>query len=109
MDKTTDYLAEVRKYVQFINTKIKVDKVILFGSHAKAAATNDSDIDLAIVSSEFGKSPLNEKMDLYEWRHYAQLDAEIQPFPFSPIEFDGDHFFIEEIRRTGIDITDQVI
>ena len=81
----------------------------MFGSFAKATATNESDIDLAIVSSDFGKSPLTEKMDLYEWRHYADLKADIQPFPFTPIEFNSDHFFVEQIRKNGIYITDRVI
>lgn len=109
MDQTADFLTEIKKYVQFINTKIKIDKIVLFGSYAKSTASGESDIDLAIVSSDFGKSPLTEKMDLYEWRYQAQLATDIQPFPFSLVEYDGDHFFVEEIRKTGIDITDQVI
>lgn len=109
MYPTTDYLTEIQKYVQYVRTKIKIEKVVLFGSYAQGTATADSDIDLAVVSPDFGKSLLREKMDLFGWRHHSSLTADLQPFPFSPEQFAADHFFVEEIRKTGIDITDQVL
>lgn len=109
MGQTTDYLVDIQKYVHYVRTKIKIEKIVLFGSYAKGTATEESDIDFAVVSPDFGKSLLHEKMDLFGWRHYSNLTADLQPFPFSPEQFEADHFFVEEIRKTGIDITDQVL
>ncbi len=109
MDQSTDYLEEIKKYIRYIGTKIIIEKIILFGSYAKGTATNDSDIDVAVISPNFGKAPLFDKIDLNEWKYDANLSADLQPFPFSPEQFKADNFFVEEIRKTGIDITDQVL
>jgi predicted nucleotidyltransferase len=39
-----------------------VSKVIIFGSHAKGKANPDSDIDIAVISSQFGKNNFKEMM-----------------------------------------------
>ena len=45
---------KVRKLIQVykkdLEKKIKVSKVILFGSYARGKATEDSDVDLVILS-----------------------------------------------------------
>ena len=45
-----DFIKELKK------NKIKVAKVILFGSRASGRAHEYSDIDLAVVSPDFGKA-----------------------------------------------------
>ena len=111
MGKTANHLTrDIEKYIQFVSTQIPIEKIILFGSVAKGTATKDSDIDLAIISSEFGKAPLKEKMQLYEWRYDADIQDDLQPFPFGTVEFrNSDDFFIKEIKNTGIDITEDVL
>lgn len=111
MGKTANHLTrDIEKYIQFVRTQIPIEKIILFGSVAKGTATKDSDIDLAIISSRFGKAPLKEKMQLYEWRYDADIQHDLQPFPFGSEEFrNNDDFFIEEIKNTGIDITEDVL
>lgn len=47
----------INKYVDLLKKKgIKVSQVILFGSHAKGNAKPDSDIDIAVISPEFGQN-----------------------------------------------------
>ena len=72
----------LQDFIRYAQNYIKIEKVVLFGSYARGSASPESDIDIAI---------------------------DLQPFPFSPEQFEGDHFFVEEIRRNEIDITDQVI
>ena len=66
----------------------------------------NSDVDIAIVSRNFGVSPLIEKMKLYELRY----DIDMESVPISVEDFkSGNDFFIKEIIKTGIDITDRVL
>lgn len=107
--RTDEIMEDIQKYIECISKKIKIDRVILFGSYAHGNATIQSDIDLAIVSSEFGKSPLIEKMELYEWRLDSNITKDIQPVPVSRDDFlETSDFFISEIKKTGIDITNKL-
>lgn len=44
--------------------KINFDYMVLFGSHAEGQANDESDIDVAVVSQEFGKEPLKPGFSL---------------------------------------------
>jgi len=102
-----DIMTDVKKYLEYIGNKITIEKVILFGSYAKGNASKESDIDLAIISPQFGKAPLLEKMELYESKFDADIKSDIQPVPIGSEEFvNEDNFFILEIKNTGIDISD---
>ncbi len=57
MDQPTHYLTEIKKYVGVIRDKITIHRIVLFGSYAKGTATVESDIDMAVISSNFGNPP----------------------------------------------------
>ena len=46
------------------NLGIKVEKVILYGSYAKGNPREDSDIDLIVVSGDFMKLNLRERLEV---------------------------------------------
>lgn len=84
-----------------INHGIKIDKAILFGSVAKNQLREDSDIDLALVSSQFSKnfiqnnkltSKINIKFPMIEVHHFNSSYYE-----------NGDEF-IDEINKTGFEV-----
>lgn len=82
---------------------IIVSKVILFGSHAKGKAGPDSDIDIVVVSPQFGQDITEEMMML---RKIAiKVDSHIEPVPLCPEDLD-DNFstLAQEIKRHGIDV-----
>ncbi len=94
----------INKVIEQITTHFRVDKIILFGSYAKGTAHDESDVDIAVISSEFtAKSvfanvrKIKEKIQLFE--PYLQL------FAFSSQDFNEETFidpsFIREIKRTG--------
>lgn len=94
----------VHKYVQLLKQKgINVSKVILFGSYAKGKETPDSDIDLAIVSTQFGKDNVKEMMFL---RKIAlKIDSHIEPIPFTPVDLKNPYSTLaQEILKYGIQI-----
>ena len=59
VEETINYFAE-----QLINEGIKVSKIILFGSHASGTATEESDIDLVVVSEDFAGKSIFERVKL---------------------------------------------
>ena len=92
----------IGRYIHLLKEKgIDISKVILFGSHAKGMAKPDSDIDLAIVSSQFGKNNWKEMVLL---RKIAlEIDSHIEPLPFSPKDIEDRYSTLsEEIRKYGV-------
>ncbi len=90
------------KYKQLLKEKgIKISKVILFGSYAKGTAQPDSDIDLAVISSQFGKDNLKEMIFLRKLA--IKIDSHIEPLPFSPEDLkDRYSTLTNEINKFGI-------
>lgn len=80
---------------------IKVQKAYLFGSFAKGKAKKDSDIDVCIVSSSFGKDYFGEMVKL---RKYSlKIDSRIEPVPFLPEDLNDRYSTLaSEIRKYGI-------
>jgi predicted nucleotidyltransferase/HEPN domain-containing protein len=102
LDKTKK--ENVRKFIALARKQgIKISKVILFGSYAKGTFTSDSDIDLAVVSPQFGHNSIEEMMLL---RKIAILvDSQLEPVPLSPSGFNDRYSSLSnEIRRYGIPI-----
>lgn len=57
--------------------------MLIFGSHAKGHSRPDSDIDVAVVSPQFGRDRLKEMMLLRKIS--LRVDSQIEPIPFSPV------------------------
>jgi predicted nucleotidyltransferase len=99
----------IRKIEEFISIlrgveKIHVDKVILFGSRSKGKTHKDSDIDIAIVSRDFGKDRYKEGSKLFEIA--AKVDPRIEPVPISSQSWEKDNWvpLFYEIKKTGVEI-----
>jgi len=97
-------LGSINQYIELLKQEgIDVSKVILFGSYAKGTAKPESDIDIAVVSSQFGKNNLKEMMLLR--RIALKIDSHIEPLPFSPREINDRYSTLaQEILKHGIAI-----
>ncbi len=99
MDKE-EAINKVRQYRFLLKDYFDVDKVYIFGSYAKETNREDSDIDVAIVVNSlqgdyFSTTPLI-------WKLRRQIDDRIEPIL---IEKNNDiSGFLDEIRRTGIEV-----
>jgi len=82
--------------------KIKISKVILFGSRASGRAHEYSDIDVAVVSPDFGKNRYREGAKLFEIA--CTIDPRIEPVPISLSSYKNDTWIpiIYEIKKNGI-------
>ncbi len=92
----------IKEYVAACNKKnIYFDKVIFFGSVVNGQATENSDIDLALVSDQFSGNSIND------WQMLGPVNIRFSMI--EPHTFDRNYFmkgdpFINEIKRTGIEI-----
>ena len=110
MVKDYTLMIDIKKYIEQVKKDVNINKVLLFGSYARNNATENSDVDLAIISEEFDKAPLLEKVKLYQLRHRADIHYDIQPVPVGLDEYNNcTDFFIKEIRATAIDLTDEIV
>jgi predicted nucleotidyltransferase len=95
----------IKKFAKKLRQEgISVDHVILYGSFAAGRVRRDSDIDVAIVSKDFGKDRVKEGMALY--RIAGKVDARLEPVPISVEAYENDTWLplIYEIKAKGLEL-----
>src|SRR3989344_7596902 len=76
-------VSKINHYREILKKEgIRIEQIILFGSYAKGRAKKWSDIDLSILSREFGKNSHDELIKLLNLRDDFSVD--IEPHPFHP-------------------------
>jgi len=93
----------VRKYLRFLQARgLLVSFGVIFGSQAKGTATEDSDIDLLVVSPHFDRSRKRRDVNML-WRAAARTDLRIEPIPCGEKQWETDDSsaIIEIARREG--------
>ena len=95
------FLEEIEKYIEVLKiNNIKPEKIILFGSLAKNKYHFYSDIDLAIVSSQFKKDFIEAMMTLSKLT--IGVTDRIEPIALTPEDLNRKyHSLIEEIKKYG--------
>ena len=81
---------------------ISISKAILFGSYTKGTNHEFSDIDLAVVSSDFKGIRLYDNIKLIDAALRSSID--IETHPYHPEDFTEDNLFVKEILEHGIRI-----
>jgi len=93
----------VGAYIKALKSRnIRVEKAILFGSYAKGSAGKDSDIDIAIISPDFGQDYVEEAVMLKEISE--DIDLDISPRPYFLEEYKNikqGQFLYDEIVSKG--------
>jgi uncharacterized protein len=80
-----------------------VQRVVVFGSVARDEATEDSDLDIAVICRPFAETRHEENMELRRLRW--DVDIRIEPISLHPDDFTQTGFPLAgEIERTGIEI-----
>ncbi len=95
----------VKKYIDAVREDIPIEKVILYGSHAKGIAKKNSDIDIAIISKKFGKNYQEEGKFLFR-KLWDVAYSDIEPIGYSPKDFDtlNPSPLLAEIKKYGREI-----
>ncbi len=101
--------AEIRraliKFSRAVEEKgVRVQKVILYGSRARERWHEFSDIDVAIVSPDFGRDRFEEGVKLFQIA--SEIDPRIEPVPVSLKAYQQDTWvpLIHEIREKGTEV-----
>jgi predicted nucleotidyltransferase len=85
-------------------------RIILFGSHAKGTATQDSDIDMLVIldNDDVAKTyteRLNKKLSINKLVRDINYKVALDILVYSKAEYkivkDYGNYFIDEIERTG--------
>jgi predicted nucleotidyltransferase len=93
----------LRKYLELVKEKkIKIDKAYLFGSYLRGNATEDSDIDIAIISRDFLGDRFEDRKLIVPLRR--NIDRRIEPIPYRPEDFSIPDPLVIEILNHGIEI-----
>lgn len=95
----------IKRFVKALEHEgISVERVILYGSYARGRARPDSDIDVAVVSRDFGKDRVEEGMALF--RIAGEIDSRLEPIPISSSAYERDTWIplIYEVRQNGINL-----
>ena len=95
-----DIIDSIQKYIEEVEKYYRIDSVILFGSHARGENHEDSDIDIAIISSDI-KNEFEDGVVLLKltWK----IDTRIEPHALSKDKI-NENPFADEIIRTGVEI-----
>ena len=102
MVQTNSLMQDINRLVEALQQEIKVSYVVLYGSQNSGVADENSDIDIAIVSPDFGCRPLDDSKLVYKKVFALDISPNLDIKTYSPEEFENeDNFFIQEIKRTG--------
>jgi predicted nucleotidyltransferase len=82
----TEKIKQFRKAIE--EQGIRVTMILLYGSYASGNFRKDSDIDVAVVSPDFGKDRFDEGVRLFQIA--CDIDPRIEPIPISPESFEND-------------------
>lgn len=98
----SDILKIIERYAEETKKHFNVSSIILFGSYAKGTENEDSDIDIAIVSSDFD--------DVYDCMAFLMgltwdIDTRIEPHPIKTEDYENVTTpFVQEVINTGIKV-----
>jgi uncharacterized protein len=93
----------IKEYIlRLKENNISVEKVLLFGSIMKGTSREDSDIDIAVISSSFNGDRYSDRRLIVPLRR--GIDSRIDPIPFTPEDYAEGGILIDEIKSTGQEI-----
>jgi predicted nucleotidyltransferase len=93
----------LKKYIFILRSEgITVDKAYLYGSYLSNTATEESDIDVLIVTENE-----NDNLTGKIWSLTKRVNSRIEPYLIDKDRFinNKDSILIDLVKRTGIEIT----
>jgi len=88
----------LKRYKKLLSKFMKFDAMILFGSHARGNAREDSDVDVAVVVDALSGDYFSIRPLL--WKVRREIDDRIEPILLDKSHDDSG--FLSEIMRHGV-------
>ena len=99
----SEILNIAKKYVDLLNQSgFPISEAYLYGSYSNGTASEDSDIDIAIVSNKFEGNRFLDKSKIRGL--YRKIDLRLSPYPLTKSDLTDNPFAIQEIVSKGIRI-----
>lgn len=95
----------LNRYIQLLkNEGIRIDKAFLYGSYLTGNQTDESDIDLMLVSDQFDVS--NDFLAGKIWALTRKVNSRIEPFIVGSRKFENDEIspIIQIVKKEGLEI-----
>jgi predicted nucleotidyltransferase len=90
----------IHSFLEESQQKYRIDNAYLYGSFAKGTFNKWSDIDIAIISSDFSDDLFEDRLSLM--RLASTIDDRIEPRPFKKEFFNCNDPLADEIQKNGI-------
>jgi predicted nucleotidyltransferase len=100
-----EIIEKVRLFAAALSQNVRLERVFLFGSHARGTAEANSDIDILVISDDFKKmSPFQTGFLLF--RTAAKIPGDLQPLGYTTEEYRNcrDNLFLSEILNGSVEI-----
>ncbi len=104
----SDVIKLLQLYVRILNEAgLRIQKAFLYGSFARNQASEDSDIDVMLVSDSFDADDI--KIKAKAWQLTRKVDLRIEPFTIGSKRFfsDNDSALVDQVKKEGIEISFQ--
>ncbi len=98
-DAVLKTVRQFKKALESIN--IRVDQLILFGSHAVGTAREDSDIDVVVISPSISDKSYWERIDILSEAIY-KVFAPIEASAFTPEGWKTEKSLIVDYAKNGV-------
>ena len=94
-----------KEIVEYLSKYININKIIVYGSYAYGEPREDSDMDIAVISENFGGMSITEKIELLAGVSLA-IDSRIEVKGFTQEEYENalSGSLIELIKLRGKEI-----
>jgi len=95
----------LKTYINLLKTEgISVEKAFLYGSYSTNTATDNSDIDLMIVTNNVDAE--DDFVIGKTWKLTRKINTRIEPFLVGIDRFNNNHYspLIDLVKRSGIEI-----
>ncbi len=102
-------VAAVRYFEERLKAKnVSVSKIILFGSQARGNATQESDVDIVVISRDFEKRDIYKRLELIKDAEIATIKKFMIPLDIimmTPEEFKSGSSLVSEFAKKGTVLT----
>lgn len=100
--KTIDAIEFMQERLR--ETGLNIDKIILFGSQTNGEATDESDIDIIVISKDFRNKDIFKRARLTKEAEIATIRKYMIPFDIftmTPEEFENEDSLLADRARQG--------